>query len=100
MKKSFVLSCFFITFSFGGVTSDTQMHIATEALPKLIDTQMKSLISQADDLSKNYKDSVLKNTQEKNKKLNQIKILETEILIELENIKFNQEKSNQVEVLK
>lgn len=100
MKKVFIVSWFFISFSFAGVTSDTQMHIATEALPKLIDAQMKSLISQADNLSKDYKDSVLKNTQDKNNKLNQIKTLETEILIELENIKFNQEKINQIEVLK
>ncbi len=98
MKKLYII-CFIVGSLNAGIISDTSMSIATESLIPFIDANMKTIIAQAEQNTNDYKESVLKSTQEKDKKLQQIKILETQILLELENIKFNQEKINQIEVL-
>lgn len=98
MKKLYIIS-FIVGSLNAGIISDTSMSIATESLIPFIDANMKTIITQAEQNKNDYKQSVLKSTQEKDKKLQQIKILETQILLELENIKFNQEKINQIEVL-
>lgn len=100
MKKILILLVLIKELIFAGITSDTSMSIATGSIPNFIEARMNVLINQATDIKNNYNQNVVQNTKLKNQKLVQIKQLESQILLELENIKYNQEKINQIEVLK
>jgi len=80
---------------FAGSISDTSMYIATGILPNYINVRMEAITNQVNQINSDYESGTLEQTNYKNKKLLEIQKLETLILIEMKNIRFNQLKINQ-----
>ena len=90
----------FVANLFGGAISNTAFYIPLASLPTQITTGMSAINSQTGALIAKFKANNVKENDLKLKKINQIQILETNILLELKNIEYNQKILNQIEVVK
>ncbi len=97
MKYLFIF-CLFITNSFSGAISNTAFYIPLATLPAQISTGMGAINAQTGSMVSKFKMMNLEQNNLKLKKLKQIQVLESNILLELKNITHNQKLLNSIEV--
>ncbi|WP_323585540.1 hypothetical protein [Aliarcobacter butzleri] len=99
MKKLLILTILCVNL-FGGTESDTMFYIPKGALPQEINMGMGNIINKSSQMVEKFKSNSFEQNNLKNKKLNQIQLLESNILINLNNITYNQKILNKIEVIK
>lgn len=100
MSKLIVILLMVSTLVRAGMISDTGMYVATSAIPTYVAARMAVVSAQVKKINDELKERVLEATKQKEIKLLQIRDLEAQILLELQNIKANQEILNKIEVIK